>query len=150
MASFTFLFSLSIIVVLMVFVFNKKYHFWIGLILCLYYLYRYVSLVFSNPGFGFEKSAQVQEQIGKNYPHRFCNTCDIFVGRGTRHCTMCDVCIRDYDHHCIFIGKCVGGGNIWQFREFLSLIFGILVYGLLLAILNIPKSHQNLQHQKTF
>lgn len=42
--------------------------------------------------------------------------------------------MEGYDHHCIFVGKCIGAGNMGQFKEFICLIFSILVYGLVLSI----------------
>lgn len=109
-----------------VFVFG--YHAYIGRVLCLYILYRYMSLALSDPGLARLNPIKILEN------HRFCHVCKIHVRKFTRHCEICDVCVEAFDHHCIFIGKCIGKNNMGQFKEFLCLIFCTLIYGLIISL----------------
>lgn len=66
---------------------------------------------------------------------RYCNKCHINTTKKTKHCSICNCCIIDYDHHCVFIGKCVGGNNMGKFQQFLGMVFGTLLYGLVSAVM---------------
>lgn len=52
----------------------------------------------------------------------FCNTCKIWVKKGTAHCSDCNVCIEGFDHHCMFYSKCIGAGNIFYFYAVMGLV----------------------------
>ena len=62
--------------------------------------------------------------------------------RRTYHCDICDVCVDGYDHHCVFVGKCIGRGNMGQFKEFLLIIFGTMIYGLIISFQLGGKVHK--------
>mmetsp|Transcript_11118 Transcript_11118/g.22795 ORF Transcript_11118/g.22795 Transcript_11118/m.22795 type:complete len:88 (+) Transcript_11118:835-1098(+) len=49
---------------------------------------------------------------------RYCNKCDIYQGPKTRHCNDCGVCIDELDHHCPWMSKCIGKGNMKEFKWF--------------------------------
>ena len=56
-----------------------------------------------------------------------------------QHCNICNICIRDYDHHCVFVGKCIGRGNMGQFKDFLCMVFSTLIFGIVAAIMLSPQ-----------
>ena len=107
----TFVLSISLIIMLMRYVFITSPHFYIGLFLCSYFLYRFLSLAFSDPGL-----ARNRDNGGEQQNVNFCQTCVLPMRRRTFHCQICDVCVDGYDHHCIFVGKCIGRGNMGQFK----------------------------------
>lgn len=138
----TFIISILLVVLMITQVFISGYSVYIGRIACIYILYRYLNLAFSNPGLAREKPIQVLEN------HRFCTTCNIPVRKFTRHCSICDVCVEGYDHHCIFIGKCIGQGNLGQFQEFLCLIFLVMIYALVISVV-MAGENSSIQHVGT-
>lgn len=106
----------------------EGYHYYISRVACAYFLYRYLSLAFSDPGLASKNPIKIIEN------HRFCKTCQFHVRKFTHHCEYCDTCIEGYDHHCIFVGKCIGKKNFGQFKEFLCLIFVIMVYSIFISL----------------
>lgn len=91
-------------------------------------LYRFLSLAFSDPGLARNRLHENNADF-----RGFCRKCVLPIKRRTYHCEICDVCVDGYDHHCIFIGKCVGGKNMGQFKEFLLIVFGTMIYGLIVS-----------------
>ena len=38
----------------------------------------------------------------------FCEKCQIFVEKKTKHCSKCEKCVDDFDHHCKWMNLCIG------------------------------------------
>ena len=127
----TFFVSLIIIFVLNKHIFFYGWHFYIGKIFCIYFLYRFLSLAFSDPGLARLRQEELPCDIGSQW--RFCHICRVKMRKFTRHCEICEVCVEGYDHHCIFVGKCIGRGNMGQFKDFLCMAFTTLIYSLILS-----------------
>ena len=128
----TFLISLFICYILNRHIFFYGNHYYIGKVLCLYFVYRFLCLAFSDPGLARLRQAEQPCDAGARW--RFCDICRVNMRKFTRHCDICDVCVEGYDHHCIFVGKCIGKGNMGQFKDFLLMAFGTMIYALILSV----------------
>lgn len=47
--------------------------------------------------------------------NEYCNLCETFVKKTSKHCRACNKCVRDFDHHCLWLNNCVGGANYRYF-----------------------------------
>ncbi|CAM9812270.1 unnamed protein product, partial [Ectocarpus sp. 4 AP-2014] len=65
---------------------------------------------------------------------RFCRKCNAYKPVRAHHCSICRRCVVKMDHHCPWVNNCVGIGNHKFFIQFISYVFVISVYALLLAV----------------
>lgn len=49
----------------------------------------------------------------------YCQQCNIFRPKKSKHCILCDNCVDNLDHHCGVIGNCIGKRNFHFFVRFL-------------------------------
>ena len=82
---------------------------------------------------GEEKPKKQKLRYGDHY----CTDCGIWRDETTVHCFECNVCIEGYDHHCVFFGKCIGGGNIYQFGGTLALVIIVFLFFAFLTIYDV-------------
>jgi len=52
-------------------------------------------------------------------PPRFCERCQFFRPKRSKHCYVCDRCVAKYDHHCPLIDHCIGLNNYKLFISYL-------------------------------
>ena len=91
-------------------------------------IYIYCSL--KNPGYpkqAFQDPSLLQEKEGY---YRRCKECGIIVDlrKYPAHCYDCKICCEGFDHHCSWSSKCIGSGNIMEFRLFLITFFLLCTY----------------------
>ena len=91
-------------------------------------IYIYCSL--KNPGYpkkAFQNPSLLNERGGF---YRRCRECGIIVDlrKNPGHCYDCKICCEGYDHHCSWSTKCIGSGNINEFRLFLVTFFLLCTY----------------------
>eukprot|EP00397_Hematodinium_sp_SG-2012_P017251 GEMP01017632.1.p1 GENE.GEMP01017632.1~~GEMP01017632.1.p1 ORF type:complete len:316 (+),score=46.15 GEMP01017632.1:54-1001(+) len=77
-----------------------------------------------DPGFldQVESRPQSASEGQDNVPLRYCQYCNMYQPRRTRHCKQCEKCILTFDHHCFWIGGCVGERNTCAFIQMLFLL----------------------------
>ena len=69
---------------------------------------------------------------------RYCVPCKIVRPIRTIHCYQCDICITGYDHHCPWVGKCIGRGNMCEFKCFLfSVLVAFVAFGICLYVASL-------------
>ena len=101
-----------------------------GLLLSLLQISIYVYCSLKNPGFpkkAFQDPSLLKEPGGY---YRKCRVCGIIVDLRNYpgHCYKCKCCIEGFDHHCAWTTKCIGSGNIKEFRLFMTSFFILLSY----------------------
>ena len=62
---------------------------------------------------------------------KFCRHCQIIIKQTTYHCSSCGTCIQEHDHHCVWTTKCVGKGNMLEFKRFILVSIGTFIYFIL-------------------
>lgn len=45
----------------------------------------------------------------------WCERCDAFVNKHSKHCMACNRCTLIFDHHCKWLNNCIGRINYSQF-----------------------------------
>ncbi|TMW58538.1 hypothetical protein Poli38472_010097 [Pythium oligandrum] len=73
-----------------------------------------------------QRNSHQHTQVGDDQV--YCNVCQQYVHKESRHCRLCDKCVEVFDHHCKWLNNCVGKKN---YRFFLTSVVGAT---LLLAI----------------
>ena len=101
-----------------------------GFLLSLLQISIYIYCSLKNPGFP-KKAIQdpsLLQEVGGYF--RRCRECGVIVDLRNYpgHCYKCKWCIEGFDHHCAWTTKCIGSGNIKQFRLFLISFFILLSY----------------------
>lgn len=41
----------------------------------------------------------------------YCDICDSFVAKSSKHCKRCNRCVENFDHHCKWVNNCIGKEN---------------------------------------
>lgn len=145
MSLFLLVFSSVFQLILSLLVFPKANSFiltYIGYSVFTVFLFSFLKTVLTNPGIP-ERNYILTQEIKSKLRNSLtdntlltCHTCGLCVNSTTKigHCLSCKICIIGYDHHCGWSSKCIGNGNIVEFRIFVysGLIF--FVYGIFLAI----------------
>lgn len=73
-----------------------------------------------------------------------CKKCQRYIPTDAYHCSVCDLCVQEHDHHCIFLNRCIGKGNIREFRKFLfSILFCSLLLGICLIRFRFTSLYEN-------
>ena len=101
-----------------------------GLLLSFIQISIYIYCSLKNPGYpkkAFQNPALLKEKGGF---YRKCRECGTIVDlrKSPAHCYDCKICCEGFDHHCSWSTKCIGSGNIWEFRLFLAFFFILVVY----------------------
>ena len=101
-----------------------------GMLLSLIQISIYIYCSLKNPGYpkkAFQNPSLLNEKEGF---YRKCRECGIIVDlrKSPAHCYDCKICCEGYDHHCSWSTKCIGSGNIFEFRLFLTCFFILLCY----------------------
>ena len=55
----------------------------------------------------------------------FCDLCQAYVKKSTKHCKRCNRCVNDFDHHCKWVNNCIGKQN---YGIFISMLVALLLY----------------------
>ena len=108
-----------------------------GIVVCTMLSGSYSLCALLDPGValgGLSLNRSIEDLENKMRDLRFCGKCGVLRATETFHCDDCDVCITGYDHHCPFTGKCIGSGNLFPFRVFLSSILLTFVYAFLWVV----------------
>ena len=108
----------------------------IGLLLSFIQLIIYIYCSIKNPGFpkrAFQDPSLLNIKDGY---YRRCKECEIIVDlrKFPGHCYNCKFCCEGFDHHCSWTTKCIGSGNIKEFRCFLGAFFILIFYFCICAI----------------
>ena len=116
----------------------------IGLLLSFIQLFIYIYCSLKNPGFpkrSFQNPSLLNEKDGY---YRRCRECGIIVDlrKFPGHCYKCKFCCEGFDHHCSWTTKCIGSGNIWEFRSFLGAFFILICYFAISAIWFEPSKNK--------
>ncbi|WIA17268.1 hypothetical protein OEZ85_014140 [Tetradesmus obliquus] len=56
----------------------------------------------------------------------YCEQCQAYVQRGSKHCRECDKCVLGFDHHCKWVNNCIGRRNYRPFFVLLSSMCSML------------------------
>ena len=101
-----------------------------GMFLSLLELSIYIYCALKNPGYpkkAFQDPSLLKEPGGF---YRKCRECGIIVDlrKMPAHCYDCKVCCEGFDHHCSFSTKCIGSGNNFEFKLFLTTFFILICY----------------------
>eukprot|EP00879_Flechtneria_rotunda_P011181 GHRR01011679.1.p1 GENE.GHRR01011679.1~~GHRR01011679.1.p1 ORF type:complete len:328 (+),score=62.25 GHRR01011679.1:1038-2021(+) len=56
----------------------------------------------------------------------FCDQCQRYVQRTSKHCKTCDKCVVGFDHHCKWVNNCIGSKNYLSFLVLLMSICSML------------------------
>jgi len=63
----------------------------------------------------------------------FCNPCNSWVEKDTKHCRICNRCVLDFDHHCRWTNNCVSKTN---YGLFLRLVLSLAYYSFVVIIVS--------------
>ena len=115
-----------------------------GLLLSFIQLFIYIYCSLKNPGFpkkAFQDPSLLEEKEGY---YRKCRECGIIVDlrKFPGHCYTCKFCCEGFDHHCSWTTKCIGSGNIMEFRSFLGAFFILICYFAISAIWFEPSKNK--------
>ena len=101
-----------------------------GLLLSLIQISIYIYCSLKNPGYP-KKNLQDDSLLNKEGGfYRKCRECGTIVDlrKAPAHCYECKTCCEGFDHHCSWTTKCIGSGNIIEFRLFLACFFILICY----------------------
>jgi len=65
-------------------------------------------------------------ELAKNpaqYP--YCQICQCYVNKSSRHCKSCNRCVTNLDHHCKWLNNCIGQSN---YRIFVLILILLVLY----------------------
>ena len=101
-----------------------------GLLISFIQILIYIYCSLKNPGYpkkAFQDPSLLKEKDGF---YRRCRECGIIVDlrKNPAHCYDCKICCEGFDHHCSWSTKCIGAGNILEFRLFLIFFFLVCTY----------------------
>lgn len=132
--------ALSLIHMLIVLLpyYNKIYLLYSYVFLIVFNTCLYSYLLFLNSG---EKRNSDLDALYKiiledKYITDYCPKCAAKTVLGMKHCNICNTCIDQHDHHCYWINKCVGKGNIKQFRVFLVSTIILILYCFITSLIS--------------
>ena len=94
-------------------------------------------MIISDPGI-VDYQNRILDSEDPNILH--CSVCRSTQNDKAVHCYECDVCIRGYDHHCDFMGKCIGGGNIWLFYIYVGVTPVYFIFTVILITISLPSN----------
>ena len=102
--------------------------------------YTYTATI--NPGFPKHDIDSITGEPRKKF--YYCNVCKIWANleKKTMHCPECNICVEGNDHHCPWTGKCIGRRNHCSFIIFVSSVFVLFVY-LIILIGTVDKDSFN-------
>ena len=131
-------FIIIILVDLLVIIFLSIVHYcystlivrFFGFLLSMLQLFIYIYCSLKNPGFPkrlYQDPSLLNQKEGY---YRRCRECGIIVDlrKNPAHCYVCKFCCEGYDHHCAFTTKCIGSGNSFEFKAFLTSFFILICY----------------------
>ncbi|CAM9483751.1 unnamed protein product [Heterosigma akashiwo] len=81
-----------------------------------------------------EEPACRRERESRNY-RRWCRRCKNYKPPRAHHCSICMRCVIKMDHHCPWVNNCVGALNHKFFLQFISYIFTLCLFTLILIFL---------------
>ena len=115
--------------------FGKYLHFFLkflGIIFYLIFLTSYTYTAIINPGFPKHDIDSITGEPRKKY--YYCNVCKLWANleKKTSHCPDCNICVEGNDHHCPWTGKCIGKNNQKSFIIFVSSVFVLFIYLMIL------------------
>ena len=115
-----------------------------GLLLSFLQLFIYIYCSIKNPGFpkkAFQDPSLLNQPGGY---FRRCKECGIIVDlrKFPGHCYNCKFCCEGFDHHCSWTTKCIGSGNVMEFRCFLGAFFILICYFAICAIWFEPSKNK--------
>ncbi len=118
--------------------FNSPYILFIYLTLLLFNTILYSYLLYLDPGEkkNNDKDALYKFILEDKYIADFCPKCSAKIISGIKHCNICNTCVDTHDHHCYWINKCVGKGNIKQFRVFLLSTIILIIYCFIFSLIS--------------
>jgi len=61
-------------------------------------------------------------------PLHYCERCQMWQPRRTKHCKECQRCVLTFDHHCFWVGGCIGERNASAFIQMLFLFSTALTW----------------------
>ena len=114
----------------------------IGIFIYLIFLISYTYTATINPGFPKHDIDSITGEPRKKF--YYCNVCKIWANleKKTMHCPECNICVEGNDHHCPWTGKCIGRRNHCSFIIFVSSVFVLFVY-LIILIGTVDKDSFN-------
>ena len=114
----------------------------IGIIIYLIFLISYTYTATINPGYPKHDIDSITGEPRKKF--YYCNICKLWANREkkTMHCSDCNICVEGNDHHCPWTGKCIGRRNHCSFIIFVSSVFVLFVY-LIILIGTVDKDSFN-------